>query len=235
MIITEIIKKILFRRKHLICIGDSHIQVFEYIKKYKLIPNAEIEIKIVGGATAQGMVNPNSKTQALNIFKNYLKNKRKSSTILIQLGEVDCGFVIWYRSQKYNISIEEQLNISLNNYFKFLKYLKNIGFKTIIILGAILPTIKDNVKELGEVANLRKEVKASQKERTDLTLKYNRLLKEFSVKNDFKYIEITDYIINKETGLVDDQYANQDKRDHHLSNEKTAPFWIKELKQLGIL
>ena len=57
-------------------IGDSHTEVFwnmEFSPWYfwKLTP----EIKIVHGATATGLANPNSKTQALTIFENHLKRK----------------------------------------------------------------------------------------------------------------------------------------------------------------
>lgn len=37
------------------------------------------------------------------------------------LGEVDCGFVIWVRSKKYNISIDNQINESITNLFNFIK------------------------------------------------------------------------------------------------------------------
>mgnify|MGYP000611755931 CR=1 FL=1 len=30
--------------------------------------------------------------------------------VFLMLGEVDCGFVIWVRSKKYNISIDNQIN-----------------------------------------------------------------------------------------------------------------------------
>ena len=37
------------------------------------------------------------------------------------LGKVDCGFVIWVRSKKYNISIDNQINESVTNLFNFIK------------------------------------------------------------------------------------------------------------------
>jgi hypothetical protein len=85
-----------------LCCGDSHTKVFEYCnqKTRRFL----FDICIVEGATAQGAVNPNSKTDALKIFTNKIANT-KSDKLLIMLGEVDCGFVIWVRSKRYNISV----------------------------------------------------------------------------------------------------------------------------------
>lgn len=63
------------------------------------------------------------------------------------LGEVDCGFVIWVRSKRYNISIDDQINNSVNNLFTFVDNIiatEKYTNKDIIICGSILPTIKDN-------------------------------------------------------------------------------------------
>jgi hypothetical protein len=56
------------------------------------------DVCIVGGATAQGAVNPNSKTDALAIFQKKIKYTN-ADNILIMLGEVDCGYLIWVRSK----------------------------------------------------------------------------------------------------------------------------------------
>ena len=104
------------------------------------------DVCAVGGATAQGVVNPNGKTNALNIFKNKI-NSSHADKILIMLGEVDCGFIIWVRSKRYNISVDEQINNSINNLFKFIDNIINTTTYTnqdIIICGSVLPTIKDN-------------------------------------------------------------------------------------------
>ena len=84
----------------ILVLGDSHSNVFNLSKK-------DFLVEFIGGATAQGSVNPNSKTNSLNIFTEKLKtlDLSKISNVIIMLGEVDCGFVIWYRHKKHNISI----------------------------------------------------------------------------------------------------------------------------------
>jgi hypothetical protein len=51
----------------ILVLGDSHAEIFNFCntkqKKYNF------EVISVGGATAQGSVNPNSNTNALNIFR----------------------------------------------------------------------------------------------------------------------------------------------------------------------
>lgn len=76
-----------------------------------------------------------------------------------------------------------------------------------------------------EVANLRKEVKASIRDRTDLTLRYNDILKNESKKRGYKYIDIVQNTMNPKTKLVDEQYLHENENDHHLSEAKTCMFW----------
>ena len=102
----------------ILCCGDSHTRVFNYCNSRQ--NEFVFDVCVVSGATAQGAVNPNSKTDALNIFEKKI-NSTRADKILIMLGEVDCGFVIWVRSKRYNISIDDQINISVNNLFTFLR------------------------------------------------------------------------------------------------------------------
>ena len=55
-------------------------------------------------------------------------------------------------------------------------------------------------------------VKATQLERTNLTLIYNDTLKETSDKLGYNYIDITEDTINEDTQLIDDDYLNEDKK-----------------------
>jgi len=131
------------------CLGDSHVAMFEYIKQNKLLKKTKINCTIVGGGTAMGMVNPNSKTNALQIFKTKINNISKQDYIFLLLGEVDCGFLIWYRAKKYNHSVSAQFETSLTNYFKFITWLIEREHN-IVVCSAPLPTIYDD-QPLGEI------------------------------------------------------------------------------------
>jgi len=50
----------------ILVLGDSHSEIFNYCNKKQ--KNIFFDVIIVSGATAQGSVNPNSNTNALEIF-----------------------------------------------------------------------------------------------------------------------------------------------------------------------
>lgn len=214
----------------ILCCGDSHTSVFNYCnsKQNEFV----FDVCVVGGATAQGAVNPNSRTNALKIFSKKI-NSTCADKILIMLGEVDCGFVIWVRSKRYNISVDDQINISINNLFTFVDNIiasKNYTNKDIIICGSVLPTIKDSTNKKF-LNGARAEVDVSQLERTKKTIEYNNMLKINCHKYGYNYIEIVNDIIGKDD-IVRDEFLNYNSADHHLDNEKTYKLWLSKLKNI---
>ncbi len=82
----------------ILLLGDIHAHVS------KLVDKASAELTIfhctVTGYSAQGAVNPHSKSNALPIFQDVLAENAESHTYcMTMLGEVDCGFVISYRKK----------------------------------------------------------------------------------------------------------------------------------------
>lgn len=214
----------------ILCCGDSHIEVFGYCNKKQ--NNFVFDVCKVGGATAQGAVNPNSKTDALNIFIKKI-NSTRADKILIMLGEVDCGFLIWVRCKRYNISIDDQLNLSVKNLFKFVDNIietENYTNKDIIICGSLLPTIRDSTDKKF-LNGARSQVDVSQLERTKKTIEYNNLLKINCDKYGYNYIEIVNDIIGKD-GTVKDEFLNSNHNDHHLNKEKTYKLWLSKIENI---
>src|SRR5699024_6294695 len=121
--------------------------------------------------------NPNAKTNAIGRFRTWIADKSRNSIIIMHLGEVDCGFVIWYRASKYGEPVENQLRQSIDAYFEFVDELIADGFQNIIVTGATLPTIADD-DQVGEVVMQRSAIEATQSERTELTHVYNSRLKD---------------------------------------------------------
>ena len=196
------------------------------------MPDVEFNVVTIGGATAQGVCNPNSKTNALAKFKEKLAFEKKHDGVMVMLGEVDCGFVIWYRKEKYNTSVEEQLNNSLTKLFQFIdnEIRKQYATEEITVIGANLPTLFDDRQIVGNyVANLRNQVKTSIRDRSDLTLMYNDILKNESNKRGYKYIDIVQETMDPNTMLVDKQYLHENENNHHLSEAKTAVLWKERI------
>lgn len=214
----------------LLFLGDSHAQVFRFIAKEKLLGNCEIDVVDVPGATAQGIVNPESQTNALQTFRGYVKAHGAYDYIFIQLGEVDCGFVIWYRAKKYREPVRRQLENSLDHYFTFAAWLKENTSARVVLTGATPPTIKDGQDQAWRPDDPRKEVTTSLAGRTALTLEYNRRLQEHARESGLGYIEITQYVMD-EHGLME-YYRHPDPLDHHLSESRTAPLWAKEIERI---
>lgn len=214
------------------CLGDSHVRMFDYLQRRRLLTNTTLRAVPVSGATALGMVNPNSKTNALKIFRRYIRFIPPRSSVLLMLGEVDCGFVIWYRAAKHRLPVDDQLAQSLANYEQFALALRDRGHENIIISSVPLPTIQDD-QEWGDVANARREVKATLLERTGLTSRYNEGLRQFARKHGFDFLDFHDEMLDPVSGVVRNELRHQNRRDHHLSSGAMAPILRQKLAEMG--
>lgn len=209
---------------HLIALGDSHLESLKLAADLGLLVSDDNEFCIVPGATAVGLKNPNSVTDALNLFKNVINNNDRSSYVLTHLGEVDCGFVIWWRAKKYGESIDKQVSDSLSAYQNFITEIRSIGYEKICITGASLPTIRDGV-DYGDVSNKRSEIQVSIHDRTQLTLAYNAALKDFAAHASISFFDIADAVLNNKENVVCDFFRNSDPTDHHLDKTKVCGIW----------
>ena len=211
------------RSSLLVALGDSHLEGLQQADNWGLL-RAEARFCIVPGATAVGLRNPNSLTDAVNIFRDFVATLPRDACLLVHLGEVDCGFVIWWRSQQLGESVQKQFEESLAAYRGFLDYLRALGFHRICLTGASLPTIKDGAY-LGRVANLRREVRASLAERTELTLRYNQALHRMAMEFGYRFFDIADGVLNVAKGIACEHFLNSDPANHHLDPQKVAGIW----------
>jgi hypothetical protein len=211
----------------IIVIGDSHASVFKQDIFKSSFPKYFFYIVSIGGATVSGLTNPNSKTQALPIFRSKIESS-KAKVAIVLLGEVDTGFVIWYRAEKYQTSVEPMLKMAVENYQNLLLEISKKA--SIICISTPLPTIEDD-NDWGDIANARKEVKATQLQRTDLTLEFNQLMQTFCEENDLTYISLDRDSLG-ENGLVDSSLLNENCNDHHYNEKKYADLIIERLKPL---
>ncbi|WP_433674929.1 hypothetical protein [Microbacterium gorillae] len=212
----------------LLLMGDSHIRYFAKAAAYDLLYPYQTDSLEVGGATAVGMRNPNSKTDAIGRFRRWVSDKDRDSEVLLHLGEVDCGYVIWYRSERYQEPVETQMRESLDAYFEFVDELLAAGFSRIIITGATLPTITDD-DQVGEVVLARSSITASMIERTQLTLEYNRALAARASARGLSFVDISEDVLDPTTGVVSNRLRNPKAEDHHMHVPLAAAYWARRL------
>ena len=216
-----------FAEKRVLVIGDSHSKIFRHYSFIYLLPRTHFEVRAKGGATASGLATPNSKTQAYQRFRKALDEVPRD-LVIVQLGEVDTGYVIWYRAKKYQASVEEMFELAFNTYTHFL--LDVASADQVIVISAPLPTITDN-NDWGEVADLRKEVVTTQKQRTELTILFNHRIGEFCKKHQIGHINL-DHECLGENGIVKDFYMHPNSIDHHYHARRYAALIGKRLKPL---
>ncbi len=201
-------------REHVLCLGDSHVGVMRHVR----VPGVWFQAEPLGGATASGILNPNSTTGSLTTFTKRLSRAKPWQEVLLQLGEVDCGFLIWHRAQRKGLSLDEQLANSLDSYASFIERVAGMGFARLTVLSVPLPTISDLRSEwTGQVANMRREVTATKAERTALTLRFNRGLEQRCAALGVLFVDATSGQLDPSTGLIDPGFLRKNNRNHHLA------------------
>ena len=202
-------------KREILILGDSHAAIFARERTRQLFPGYFLKVVSVSGATASGLKNPNSKTQAYQKFRRAI-TRTKAHVAVIMLGEVDTAFVIWYRSKKYGESVADMLERTVETYTAFLTELGKLGFK-VICISAPLPTIEDG-KEWGPIANERREVTATHRERTDLALAFNLRIKGFAEQHGIDYLHLDPHALGEDR-LVKKELVNADPLDLHYEYE----------------
>lgn len=214
----------------LLFLTDSHGLYFTHAIKNHLLMPFKASVCKVNGATIAGLKNVDSFTAALDKYKNFLQNKSRSSLVFIQLGEVDCGILIWLKAEKNNNTIQEECFKTVDIYMQFIADLEAMGFNNIVVTSATLPTINDE-DHIGEIISLRrKKVQATYRQRTDLTLFFNQNLEENCQKNSIEYIDATDSFLDKKTMSCDSKFRNKRIEDHHMEYSQACIVWANSIR-----
>ena len=212
--------------------GDSHAVVFREIARRGMLTRTWFDLAVIGGATALGLANPNSRTRALPRFERTIESIPRRRDLLFMLGEVDCGFLIWHRAESRGISPQRELDRSIRNYTRFLERLQEDGRTGILVAATPPPTILDG-QDWGEVANLRREVKASLRDRTELTLEYNARLREWTSAHGCVFLDYEHEVLDARTGVVAEAFRNPNPRDHHLAPDPFCTVLAAHLRRVG--
>jgi hypothetical protein len=211
--------------REILVLGDSHTPIFSHPSFTKSFPEFYFNVVTVIGATASGLENPNTKTQAYPIFKEALE-RSAAEKVIVMLGEVDTGFVIWYRTQKYQESVAAMTDRAINSYSKFL--FEVASRFNLVCISTPLPTIQDG-NDWGGVANARREVTATQLERTTLTLEFNQKMQAICKQHHISYVMLDDVCVG-EDGKVKEALLNRNPNDHHYDPDAYSALLVERLK-----
>jgi hypothetical protein len=214
------------------CIGDSHARIFRYIAKADLLPGIRVQCLFVRGATALGLVNPRSKTNAVVVFKRFLERRPKTNVIVVMLGEVDCGYLLFYRAARYKVPLGEELERSVANYMEFVEWVKRSGFPHVVVCSVPPPTIEDGDPFLGDVIKARREYHGTLAERIQVTAEYNRLLKAGERRYGYRFLDLHTQLLDSETGIVMREFKNKHQHDNHLEEARVARLFSRAIQSL---
>jgi hypothetical protein len=216
-------------REPVLCLGDSHARVFHKVH----VPGVWFHPCAVGGATASGVMNPNSASESLRIFTERLEAAPRSQTVLLLLGEVDCGFLMWHRAKRRGLDMDQQLSETLDAYAEFIGWVVSRGFRRVLVLSAPLPTIGASPQNPpGAIAKLRADVTATLEERTQLTMRFNDALEGRSRDAGAIFIDATSEQLDPRTGVVATSFLNENPRNHHLAQGRYSELIARKLASL---
>lgn len=192
--------------------GDSHVKVFEHADWVAMTPRLQWKVVSIGGATLSGLENPNSKTQAGLQFEQALST-HSAKVVLLCLGEVDTGFVIWFRAERDGIKVEEAAKRAVDNYCRLIE--TALEKSAVVVLSTPLPTLLDGDTQ-GSVAKIRADVEASLQQRTELTCWFNKEIEGWCNEHSVSYVNL-DLLSKGVDGLVDVRLRHPNSNDHHYN------------------
>lgn len=196
----------------ILILGDSHAKAFEGI-----FPQG-MHVVSVQGATAYGINNPDSMSQAALLFRKAIRTKDR---VFCGVGETDCNTLIWQRAFNRGCPPEEELEVAIGRYLDFAKEVSttnSFGFL------AVLPTPffqRDIPSDYGIKTVSREEV-------WYLTQTFNTRLRRYAEENDHDYLDINDRVL--ENGVINPRFVSSND-SHHLDFSATAPLWREELER----
>jgi hypothetical protein len=210
-------------------LGDSHMRVFNRVQ----IPGVWPRVVVVRGATASGIRNPQSQTEALRTFREVMRRVRPWQHVVVGLGEVDCGFLIWHRAQARGRTVEDLLSEALDRYVEFLVEVRDLPARSVTVVSAPLPTIVDYAAAFkNRDAHMRSSIDADIDDRIELTLEFNRRLTERCAEIGVRFVDFSDQQLDVDTGRIREELVDRTSHDHHLNEGPYAAMIEQEFRAL---
>jgi hypothetical protein len=226
----------LWRRDHVLCLGDSHVRVFRKVR----VPHVWFRVVAVKGATASGIKNPHSATSARARFEAALRSVKGWQHVLVNLGEVDCNFIIWRQAEHAGTGIDAVLASALDGYARFLREIVERSPASVSVLSATLPTIEDYQKLEEdypdydpEILGLRNQIRVPFSARIELTKKFNADLATRCAAMGIRFIDTTAEQLDPATPRVRAELVAAGVPSIHLDTDRYAALLSRMLRERG--
>lgn len=215
-------------RRTLICIGDSHAEAMWLVREQRMLPKTRVEVVAVGGATASGVQNPNSRTNALGRFRPWLDELNPRLTVLACLGEVDAGFLVFARDG----DPADNTTRAVDRYTEFLqREVVDRGARLIVV--TVIPPIIEDYSTWAGPRGQKRDIDATWQQRRETTDLFNTNLQKWATLADVSVINLDNTVRDVHSGRVLIPFRHPDPDDHHLNPDLHAELLAIELRRFG--
>lgn len=196
----------------MIAFGDSHTRMFTPFVT---------DSCVVGGASAYGLANPKSVTNARNIFTEFLSN-HPNDVVISCLGEVDCNATVWRRR---DLTPSEYVDVAIAKYQRFLSAFTN----KFILSSVVFPIVRSyqSKEYMARKVKPRAHVKVDGDIRALVVQLFNESLRALSDIHGHYFLNITSQTLNK-YGRVRTKFVKRPD-DSHLNRFEMLPIIKRSL------
>jgi hypothetical protein len=225
--VLEMVRALLARVavRHVLVLGDSHVRVFEDWRFTVAMSRTRFEVVHVAGATATGIFNRHSESGARPRFLEALAAGTWDH-VVVNLGEVDAAIGLWLIAAKRGEPITTMLDRAVSRYLDFLAEIR--ATRNLIVLAATLQTLDDTGGSDDPVLQRRNRVGASLRQRTDLTIEFNRRVAAWCAEHDVPHLDTAPEALGPDR-LVRREWTVRGRRDHHYARRPYALWMIRTL------
>lgn len=213
------------------CMGDSHVNMFTRVNRCGCVPGVYFRISVARGATASGITNPDSRTNADRLFSHWLSRIPGDHPILYMLGEVGIEFQTSTEPQADETNHRNAIGRVMKQYCGFLEceYSRHPRF---IVVSVPLPAVRDD--DSGDVMERPfPGLSASQQERASMTLEFNARLREWVQAKGGYFLDLDSELLDSSAGLLRDEFRKPDKVDNHLEPDAFTALLCRRLSSAG--
>ncbi len=204
-------------------LGDSHANVFLAVR----VPRVSFVVTAVGGATALGLLNPGSRSQALTTFSQELDRTPPGRTVVLLIGEVDCGYRLFWLAE-HGRDAEAGFDRAVENVGAFTRRIAERHRP--ILCSVPFPTV-DSYPEWAGLELARAQCTASLEERAAMTLRLNGALRRLAASEGWPFLDTED-TFDPVTGRVRPEFVHHNPRNHHYDRRAFADLIAERIPPL---